>query len=261
LRKGNITKYYLAVILLLLGPALVDQTFEARAQRKTKSKSSAVTKPKVDELASLRDEYVKATRDFKSSLERLLTVYEKNVSKAEEDHRKSQQLFDQGLISKNQVEASAMAVTAAKAKVAETKQQMSTADTQIAATLLEAEAEAKLARIKIRRGGLVQTTSYVRFNGSSSWSLSDSWKVQQFFYSTFKRQLPIAVFGQGAIHERWRLDHRNSIDVSLHPDGAEGQALMNFLKSNGIPFLAFRGAIPGTATGPHIHIGRPSHRY
>ena len=29
----------------------------------------------------------------------------------------------------------------------------------------------------------------------------------------------------------------------------------------GIPFLAFRGAVPGKATGPHIHIGFPSHRF
>ena len=48
---------------------------------------------------------------------------------------------------------------------------------------------------------------------------------------------------------------------SLNPDGAEGVALINFLQSNGIPFSAFRTAIPGVATGPHIHIGMPSHRY
>jgi len=39
------------------------------------------------------------------------------------------------------------------------------------------------------------------------------------------------------------------------------RALLDFLQRNGIPYLAFRAAIPGTATGPHIHIGRPSHRY
>ena len=48
---------------------------------------------------------------------------------------------------------------------------------------------------------------------------------------------------------------------SGNPDGAEGQALMEFLRASGIPFSAFRMAIPGTATGPHIHIGQPSHRY
>jgi len=51
------------------------------------------------------------------------------------------------------------------------------------------------------------------------------------------------------------------MDVSLHPDGAEGRALIDFMRRNGIPFSAFRGAIPGVATGPHIHIGRPSSRY
>jgi hypothetical protein len=49
--------------------------------------------------------------------------------------------------------------------------------------------------------------------------------------------------------------------VSLNPDDPEGQALINYLQSNGIPFSAFCMAIPGVATGPHIHIGMPSHRY
>jgi hypothetical protein len=137
---------------------------------------------------------------------------------------------------------------------------MMTADTQIANTLLEAEAESKLAK-QLKKGSLVRTTSYIRYAGMAPWALSDSGRVQQFFLTTFKRPLPIAVFGQGAIHNQWRLDHRNAIDVSLYPDSVEGKTLMNYLRANGIPFLAFRGAIPGTATGPHIHIGRPSHRY
>ncbi|HKR60263.1 MAG TPA: hypothetical protein VJS64_11065, partial [Pyrinomonadaceae bacterium] len=146
-------------------------------------------------------------------------------------------------------------------KVTETTRLMANADTQIAETLLEAQAESQLAKTRLAKNRLMQTASYIRFTGAGSWGLSDAWKVQRFFLDSFKKQLPIAVFGQGAIHDRWRLDHRNSMDISLHPDGPEGQALMNFLRTNGIPFLAFRGAIPGTATGPHIHIGRPSHRY
>ena len=140
--------------------------------------------------------------------------------------------------------------------------QMAGADSQIADTLLEAEAEKNLAKVKpIPRGGMVSTTAMIRYNGGAAWALSDAWKVQRFFLEAFKKPLPIAVFGQGSIHDRWRLDHRNAMDVSLHPDSPEGQTLLNFLRTNGIPFLAFRQAIPGTATGPHIHIGRPSHRY
>ena len=213
------------------------------------------------ELAKLRDEYIQATKDYKASLTRLIAIYERDVTKAEQKVAQSQKLLSEGLISKNQLIENEAALAAAKDKVNEAQRQMANADNQIANTLLEAEAEAQLAKIPMRRGALLRTTSYIRYSGVGGWNLSDAWKVQRFFTDSFRKQLPVAVFGQGAIHDRWRLDHRNAMDVSLHPDGPEGQALMNYLRSNGIPFLAFRSAIPGTATGPHIHIGRPSHRF
>jgi len=48
--------------------------------------------------------------------------------------------------------------------------------------------------------------------------------------------------------------------VALHPDSREGQSLIAYLRQSGIPFIAFRGAVPGAATGAHIHIGQPSPR-
>ena len=36
---------------------------------------------------------------------------------------------------------------------------------------------------------------------------------------------------------------------------------MRFLRGHGIPFLAFRGAQTGIATGAHVHIGEPSARF
>lgn len=94
----------------------------------------------------------------------------------------------------------------------------------------------------------------------TSWSIKDSHKVEKFFASKFDRRLPTTAFGQSDLHNRWGLDHRNGIDVGLHPESLEGRALINFLRDEKIPFLAFRSAIPGVATGPHIHIGRGSHR-
>jgi hypothetical protein len=153
-------------------------------------------------------------------------------------------------------------VAEAKQKVAETRRQMTSADDQIAAVLVETAAHEELAKnLNLAKQRLVRTSSFIRFTGGPGWNIGEAWKVQRFFSDTFRKELPIAVFGQGAIHNRWRLDHRNSMDISLHPDSAEGQALLNFLQRNAIPYLAFRSAIPGTATGPHIHIGRPSHRY
>jgi hypothetical protein len=96
---------------------------------------------------------------------------------------------------------------------------------------------------------------------SVRWSLADSKRVENFFLAKFGRALPTSAFGQSDIHNRWGLDHRQGWDVGLHPDSLEGIALVDFLRTEKIPYLVFRHAIPGVATGPHIHIGRPSHRY
>jgi len=229
------------------------------AQRKTKKKPAP--KPPT-ELTKLREEFVKATDEYKASLTKLITIYEGDVKKAEEKLELSRKLLAEGLISKLQVEENERALASEKAKVEETRRQMTNADAQVAGIFVETEAEHELAKnLRLARQSLVRTSSFTRYTGSSGWGLSDAWKVQRFFSDTFKRELPIAVFGQGAIHDRWRLDHHNAMDIQLHPDGVEGRALLEFLQKNGIPYLAFRSAIPGTATGPHIHIGRPSHRY
>ena len=228
------------------------------AQKKSRAKAP---KPP-DELAKLREEFVNKTNEYKSSLTKLQTLLAKDVARAEEKLATMRKLFAEGLIARAQVEESERAVAAAKDKFAETQRQMDAADTQVAELLLEAKAAEELAKsARLAKGAILRTTAMIRFQGSGSWNLGDAWKVQKFYSDAFKKSLPVAVFGQGSIHDRWRLDHRNSMDISLHPDGVEGQALMGFLQKNGIPFLAFREAIPGTATGPHIHIGRPSHRY
>ncbi|MGH9880936.1 MAG: TolC family protein [Pyrinomonadaceae bacterium] len=248
------------VLLSFLAPP--SKSLEVSAQRRVTPKKAGQQSPKTNQLAKLREEFVEATKTYKASLEKLRALYDKNVTSAESRLAQSQKLYAEGLISRKELDESEHTLAESKDKVAQAQQQLETAETQIANTLIEARAEAKMSALaKTRRGALVTTTSYIRYNGTASWALSDAWKVQRFYLDTFQRPLPIGVFGQGAIHDRWRFDHRNAMDVSVHPDGAEGKALINFLRANGIPFLAFREAIPGTATGPHIHVGKPSHRY
>ncbi|MGH9932218.1 MAG: hypothetical protein ACREA9_23700 [Pyrinomonadaceae bacterium] len=235
---------------------------KAKARPAKVSQAKTAQGKPTDELTRLREEFIKATNEYKANLQKLRESYEKAVRKAEDELTKSRELFAAGLISREAKETGEAEVAKAKDKVAEVDRRMTTADSQIAETILEAEAEKTFAKTKpIPRGGLVSTAAMIRYNGAARWALSDAWRVQRFFLDTFKKPLPIAVFGQGAIHDRWRLDHQNAMDISLHPDGREGQVLLGFLRANGIPFLAFRQAISGTATGPHIHIGRPSHRY
>ena len=258
----------LFTLLLLLPPPLhAHQTTEraaakTRTQKRKSARSKSTAAKAANELARLREEYIKATNEYQALLKRQLPGLERNVERAQDQLTKMNQLFAEGLISKQELEASERALSEAKNKVIELNQEVANADSRIADTLLEAEAERTLSRTKpLPRGGMVSTVAMIRYNGGAIWGLSDAFKVQRFFQDTFKRPLPVAVFGQGAIHDRWHLDHRNAMDVSLHPDSPEGQALLGYLRANGIPFLAFRQAIPGTATGPHIHIGRPSHRY
>lgn len=104
------------------------------------------------------------------------------------------------------------------------------------------------------------TDSTKSSEGSGKWRLADAGKIEAFFRGKFNRPLPTRAFGQSDLHTRWGWDHRNGMDVGLHPDSVEGRALIEFLRAESIPFLAFRGAVPGVATGPHIHIGNRSPR-
>ncbi len=248
---------------LILFVALTTCATSLFAQRKKPAAKPPIPPAQAgNELSKLRDEYIKATKEYKASLERLLVLYQESARKAEQRAVQSQKLLADGLISKREVEKSDSALAEVNLKVSGAKQQIATADTDIAQTLIEIQGEKEIAKLgRVPKGKLLRTTSFIRYNGTGSWLLSQAPKIEVFFQQTFKHPLPIAVFGQGAIHNQWRLDHRNAMDISLNPDGAEGQALMNFLQMSGIPFSAFRAAIPGVATGPHIHIGMPSHRY
>lgn len=254
---------FILVLLLLLSPLGAGRSSVAQNRRKSQKTQAKDNKaPAVDELSKSRDEFVRLTNEYKKSLEELLGFYQRNVKQAEEKAVKMKELYSQGLVARRDVEESEQAVKEARAKVKEAQEQMRAADEQVAHMMTEAKAMEEMAKAPApARGKLTQTTSYIRFSGAGSWLLSESWKIQQFFVQRFGRQLPVSTYGQSALHNRWSLDHRNAMDVGIHPDSVEGQALMQFLRANGIPFAAFRGAIPGSSTGPHIHIGLPSRRY
>lgn len=101
-----------------------------------------------------------------------------------------------------------------------------------------------------RDKGAIAAASRVRMIGD----------IKKVFVSKFGRTLPVSAFGQTGLHRRLGFDHRNGVDVALSPDSPDGRALLNRLRGFGIPFIAFRRAVPGVATGAHIHIGNPSPR-
>ena len=118
----------------------------------------------------------------------------------------------------------------------------------------------RVARIEHPKPKTSETENTEPVERVTRWTLAEAAKVKEFFLSKFNRPLPLSNFGQSDLHTRWGLDHRNGMDVNLHPDSVEGRALVAFLKAESIPFLAFRGPIPGVSTGPHIHVGNRSPR-
>ncbi|HWP43393.1 MAG TPA: hypothetical protein VNO14_09180 [Blastocatellia bacterium] len=227
-----------------------------------KSNQKAGSKP-ADKLAKATSDLVEAANEYKSSVQSLIPMYENALKSARETLEKRKELYAQGFISRRELEASEQAVKEAEARLEQARKHMTESDQLIA----EAKASEELARQSVivparpaARGRNTAISAVMRYNGSGGWSLAQASKVQSFFASKFGRQLPISAYGQTATHNRMQFDHRNSIDVALHPDSAEGKALMAFLRSNGIPHIAFRSAVPGAATGAHIHIGYPSSR-
>jgi hypothetical protein len=174
-----------------------------------------------------------------------------------------------GLVARNELETSEQALTAAQAKLAETKQQIANADRLIAETktadeLAKAQAaKNQIALAQAKKIRSLTTPTMLWYGGQAgvgSSIIAMLPTIQTFFLSKFGRALPTSAIGQSATHNALNYDHRNAVDVALSPNSVEGQTLISYLQSQRIPFLAFRAAVPGVATGAHIHIGNPSHR-
>ncbi len=94
-----------------------------------------------------------------------------------------------------------------------------------------------------------------RFDGNGVFTPQTFHRVEVAFEGRFGHALPVSANGETAVHRAMGFDHRGRVDVALRPDQPEGIWLRQFLTANGIPFFAFRQAVPGKATGAHIHLG------
>ena len=100
----------------------------------------------------------------------------------------------------------------------------------------------------------------VKFDGSGHFSQSDFETIAMDFEAQFHCPLPVTAHGQTRLHQSLGLDHRGKVDVGLNPEQPEGIWLRRFLEEHQIPYIAFRAAVPGAATAPHIHLGTGSSR-
>ncbi len=94
-----------------------------------------------------------------------------------------------------------------------------------------------------------------RFDGDGIFTPEMLSRVAAAYAQRFGKPLPVSANGETAVHRALGFDHRGRVDVALHPDQPEGVWLRDYLKARRIPYFAFSQAVPGKATGAHIHMG------
>ena len=231
----------------------------AQGSKQTPSRASASPRSSGNdsELARSRAEVIQKIKETRAGAEKLLALHESERQRRAEQYQRQRELYDQGLIARNDVLQAEHALADAMRKVDEDKRWIAETDS----ILMEVTMRDELLRLpSLAVGAYSESKTLLRFNGGSLWRLADVPKIEAFFFENFGRALPISARGQTTTHDRLRFDHREAIDVALHPDSREGRSLLSYLRDAGIPFVAFRSALSGSSTGAHIHIGKPSSR-
>jgi len=100
-----------------------------------------------------------------------------------------------------------------------------------------------------------------RYDGSGIFREMDFIRISTAFQRQFGKTLPVSAKGDTALHRSLGFDHRGRVDIAINPDHKEGAWLRSYLQRAKLPYYAFRAAIRGKATAPHIHLGPPSTRY
>jgi len=99
-----------------------------------------------------------------------------------------------------------------------------------------------------------------RYEGGNSFTEADLEEMNQEFFKIFGQPLPVSARGNGAVHRAMGFDHTGRFDLALSPSQPEGVWARHYLTGKHVTYFAFRSAVPGKATGAHIHIGPASKR-
>jgi hypothetical protein len=245
--SGLLAVHWVVVALVLMVTAASARTGgEGGPRREVRPKANG---------SSLED-LLRAAKRYRADLGELLTLLEREAESATRTAEARRTLFAEGALTSGEIESAEQVLAAAREKVDEVREEIEKAEAMMA----EAEAMEGLPQAPPLRESHRVTTTVTCSMGTGGWSLGKIAEVKIFFAAHFGRSLPVSAFGQTALHDRLGYDHRSAVDVPLHPSSPQGQALIAFLRATRIPFLAFHRAVPGSATGAHIHIGYPSRR-
>ena len=203
------------------------------------------------------DAVLETVRAHRRALEEALPRNERDVQATTASLDRRSTLYARNLISRAELAAAAREAGDARARLEATRSALARTDVLI----VEIEARRRLARLPaLRPGQYDDRAGFLRYAGTRSFSATGMRALERYFTERIGRALPVSAAGQTDVHRRLGLDHRDAVDLALHPDSVEGRLVVAWLRAQGFSFLAFRGAQAGAATGAHIHVGPPSER-
>ena len=204
-----------------------------RARAPTQPPPRRRAEPRTRQAAAL-----KAMRDYRASLDRLLAVYESDLGRATELSRSA---------GRHSPGARPRARTSRKLEVlrldrgGECRRDAPAGSRRPTASMIEATLSDYIARLPaLRRRRLRVHRAFFRYSGTVPFGLPDAPKVQRFFAERFGRALPVSAWGQSAAHDRFGFDHRHALDVAVHPgqrggSGARGLPARRRHLVHGVP--------------------------
>jgi soluble lytic murein transglycosylase-like protein len=121
---------HILVLFLLL--SIVNSAQAQKKVHQPNGKSQVKQTQPADSLKEFRESFIKASEDYKASLQTLLTLYDADVKKRTETAAQLKELYADGLISRVDYEASSDDITQAQARADEVRQQIAKAEITIA---------------------------------------------------------------------------------------------------------------------------------
>jgi len=249
---------FLSTVLAMSMLLIFALPFSAGAQepsRRSSPPAKGAPAPGKDQRAA-ESEWIRATGEYKRSLEKMLILYQREFQEQADRVVRQREFYEKNLIARSELEEGRRALSGLETKVREVEYKIHEAGFALGA----AKGPKGLGSASTADEDFAGARALIHYDGRAPWSPAGMEKIEKFFQDRFGRYLPVSASGQTVIHDRMHLDHRNAVDVAVHPDSPEGQVLMTYLRGEGISFVAFRSPVAGSATGAHIHIGRPSVR-
>lgn len=123
------THSFAIVFVLLLAASVQAQHTVGRPS----DQAQARQKSQADLKEGFRDDFIKASEEYKASLQKLLVVYQNDVTKLTEHSANWKELYAKGLISRLQYEGTTGKIAEARARVEELGKEIANADIAVAA--------------------------------------------------------------------------------------------------------------------------------